>query len=220
MFLEKSARQHTIFVVLIFFCFVSCSNVEEAYYENGNLRYAIEMEDGRYNGEAVWYYPNGLKQQLSYFVNDTLQGKSTRWYNNGKRQSVEHYMDNHLHGLVTNYDPNGKKISEEHYHMDTLHGPSVEFYTSGQPRIEGAYFKGLYDGKWFYYEDDGTIVGMGEFNKGNGRQRAWYRNGNLKREVNYLKNEKNGKEIWYNPQGDTSKILLYDTGQLISTTEF
>jgi antitoxin component YwqK of YwqJK toxin-antitoxin module len=78
----------------------------------------------------------------------------------------------------------------------------------------------LYDGQWLYFEDDGTIIGLGEYKKGAGKQKAWYRNSTLKRETSYLDNEKNGKEIWYNADGTVSKILTFEYGDIVSTEEF
>ncbi len=197
-----------------------CSKTQKEYYENGKLRYEIEKQDGRYNGKATFYYANGLKQHECFYLNDTLQGLSTRWYNNGKVYAMEHYKDNHLHGQALYFDMNGKKTREENYHLDTLHGDSFEYYPSGQIKIQGAYYKGMYDGKWLYFEDDGTIVGMGEFDKGSGKQRGWYRNSVIKREVYFVDNEKHGQETWYNADGTVARILTFEHGELISTQEF
>ena len=199
---------------------VGCSRTEKGYFDNGELQFEVEKKDGRYHGKATFYYDNGVKQHECYYSNDTLQGKSTRWYNNGKVYAVEHYRNNHLHGKAQYFDMNGKKLKEQNYHLDTLHGESLEYYTSGQTRIQGAYQKGLFDGKWLYFDDDGTVVGMGEYKRGTGKQKAWYRNSTLKREVNYLENEKHGRETLYNADGTVSKVLVYDRGTLVSTEEF
>ena len=71
-----------------------------------------------------------------------------------------------------------------------------------------------------YYEDDGTIVGIGEFNKGSGTQKSWYRHGTLKRVINYQENEKHGKETWYDAQGQVTKIVTFEFGSVIKTEKF
>lgn len=196
-----------------------CSNSEKTFWENGKLKSEIEKEDGRYYGIATWYYENGLKQHECNYVNDTLQGKSTRWYVNGKTHSIEHYKDNQLHGTVQKFDLNGKRVAEENYQLNTLHGSFKEFYPSGQVKVEGYYNKGMFDGQWLYYEDDGFIVGMGEFRNGSGRQRAWYRNGPLKRVVSYVDNVKHGQETWYRPDETLEKILTYEYGDVVELEE-
>ena len=61
---------------------------------------------------------------------------------------------------------------------------------------------------------------MGEYVKGKGKQRAWYRNSTLKREVNYLDNQKHGRETFYNADGTISRIVTYEHGEPVSTQEF
>lgn len=207
-------------VLIIYLILTGCGGTQKDFYENGPLRYEINKKKGRYNGKATFYYENGLKQHECFYSNDSLQGKSTRWYNNGKVYASEHFKDNRLHGKALYYDKNGKKEREENYHLDTLHGVYTIYYTSGQAKIQGTYYKGLFDGQWLYFEDDGIIIGMGNYSKGTGKQRAWYRNSTLKQEVNYLDNEKHGKETWYNADGSILKILTYDHDELISTEEF
>ena len=205
----------TFFLIILSLFVISCNKTKTSYYDNGKLKSEISMKGEKYHGTSTWYYSNGLKQHECNYINDTLQGRSTRWFVNGKTHSVEYYKDNHLNGTVTTFDLNGKKVSEENYHLNTLHGPFFQYYTSGQIQIQGNYNKGMYNGQWLYYEDDGTIVGIGEYKDGAGKQRAWYRNGPLKRVVNYLDNEKHGKEIWYKPDGSPEKYLVYDHGELI-----
>jgi len=199
---------------------LSCTGVKRDYHENGSLRSEIQTRGGRYHGLATWYYADGMRQHECFFERDTLQGKSTRWYHNGKIHSVEFFKNNQLHGKSLKYDMNGKLISEENFVMGVPHGAFIQYYTNGQAQIEGTYHNGFYDNKWFYYEDDGTLVGIGEFKMGSGKQRAWYTNGTLKREVHYLDNEKHGEEKWYYPDGSLSKVLTYDNGRLLKTQEF
>ena len=208
------------FVMLIGIIWLAgCSNTQTEYFDNGQIKSEAHMRGGHYNGKTVWYYKNGVRQYEVNYVNDSLEGKATRWYMNGKKQSISNYSHDRLDGLQQSFDLNGKKTKEQEYHLDTLHGKSIEYYPSGKPRIEGQYNKGVYDGKWFYYSDDGTIVGLGEFKNGKGKQRAWYLNGPIKREVHYLGNEKHGDEKWFLPDGRLQKIIRYDHGQLVSVKE-
>ena len=115
----------------------------------------------------------------------------------------------------------------ENYNLEKLLNTILEFlpyhpkfYPNGQPRIEGQYQDGMFNGRWIYYEDDGTIIGIGQYTMGTGKQKAWYRNGGLLREINYRDNEKHGQEIWYNADETISKIHHYEYGELISLEEF
>lgn len=217
--LFQNKKIHILGFLIIMLLICSCDRTEKTFYEDGKLKSEIEKKGKRYHGKAIWYYSNGMKQHECNYVNDTLQGLSTRWYTNGKTNSVEHFKDNRLHGEVLNFDMNGKKLVESNYFNDTLHGPYKDLYTSGQTKAEGNYYKGLYDGQWIYYDADGTIVGMGEYDKGTGKQRAWYRNGELRRVIFYKENEKHGTETWYRPDGTIEKKLEYEHGELVNDIE-
>jgi antitoxin component YwqK of YwqJK toxin-antitoxin module len=64
-----------------------------------------------------------------------------------------------------------------------------------------------------YYSPGGDIVGVGNFDKGNGIQKAWWPNGNLKREISYKNNLKNGTEKWYDEEGKLEKVLYFEDGR-------
>ncbi|MBC8488748.1 MAG: hypothetical protein H8D45_22215, partial [Bacteroidetes bacterium] len=44
-------------------------------------------------------------------------------------------------------------------------------------------------------------------------------NGQLKRQNNYIDNVKHGRETWYNADGTIQKVLIFESGELISTEE-
>jgi uncharacterized protein len=194
-----------------------CTKTEKTFWENGKPKSVIQKKGRHYNGLSTWYYEDGIKQHECNYVNDTLQGTSTRWYNNGKVSSIDTYKNNCRHGKSVGYDYDGKLTSESNYVHDTLDGLFKEYYSTGQVKIDGSYQMGLLDGKWLYYQQDGTIVGMGEFNKGNGKQRAWYPDGTIKRLVQYKDNVKHGQEILYDVKGNPEQILVYENGELIRT---
>jgi len=98
-----------------------------------------------------------------------------------------------------------------------LNGSYKEYYATGQAKVEGNYVKGMFDGKWIYFQQDGTIIGMGEYENGTGKQRAWYPDGKLKRIVRYENNLKQGQEIWYDLEGKIEKKLEYARGELVNT---
>ena len=216
MIAHRSHRNLITFLIIITLLVSSCSRKEKTYWENGELKSVLSKKGKHYHGLSTWYYSDGIKQHECNYVNDTLQGPSTRWYNNGQISSVDNYKDNLRHGKSLSYDFEGKLISEANYNHDTLDGSYKEYYPTGQAKVEGNYVKGMFDGKWMYYQQDGTIIGMGEYKNGTGKQRAWYPDGKLKRIVQYQDNEKQGAEIWYDPEGKIEKTLIYEHGQLIN----
>jgi len=191
---------------------ISCSNdTRKSYWENGNLKSELGYEDGKLNGKAVWYYENGEKEQEVYYKNNVLDGPLIRWYKNGHMETESYYQDGKLEGTAVTYEENGNKALEENYKNDTLSGKFYQWYRSGSIRVKGEYINGLYTGRWTYY-NNGNIVGIGNFENGNGIQKAWWPNGQLKREITYKNNLKNGPEKWYNAEGELEKVLYFEDG--------
>ena len=217
MFSVSKYKYLIVFFVLLNLLFYSCTKTEKSYWENGKLKSVLQKKGRRYNGLSTWYYSDGIKQHQCNYVNDMLQGTSSRWYNNGRLCSIDNYKDNLRQGKSLGYDMDGNLNHEANYYLDTLDGPYKEYYSTGQAKVEGNYVMGRFDGRWIYYLQDGTVVGMGEYINGNGKLKAWYPDGKIKRIVQYRDNEKHGTETWYTHEGKTEKILLYDQGQLTDT---
>ncbi len=47
-------------------------------------------------------------------------------------------------------------------------GKVFDFYENGQKKLDGNYRKGLMNGKWTYYHENGQIHGQGRFIDGDG----------------------------------------------------
>lgn len=80
--------------------------------------------------------------------------------------------------------------------------------------------KGLYDGKWTYYNEFGFRIGDGNYHQGNGTQRAFHQNGKLWIEVPYASNKRNGVGREYNNNGKLIKESIYKDDILIETKSF
>ena len=126
--------------------------------------------DEPYSGVVYWY---GGVAQLNHqtYKNGIKNGPYKEWYSFVKEKILKlvgNYKDGKKDGLWTYYtkgwkwkeetyiDKNISKIS--HYHrMD-------RFYRNGQIQAEGnTNFWGSYDGKWTYYNADGTIKEVKEY---------------------------------------------------------
>ena len=72
----------------------------------------------------------------------------------------------------------GKKISETSYYIPEgtveyvgsekdgrIHGDFISYYRNGEVSIKGKLNNGLYIGKWFYYDDDGSLNKTLYYNK-------------------------------------------------------
>ena len=126
--------------------------------------------DEPYSGVVYWF---GGVAQLNHqtYKNGIKNGPYKEWYSFVKEKILKlvgNYKDGKEDGLWTYYtkgwkwkeetyiDKNISKISH-YYRMD-------RFYRNGQIQAEGnTNFWGSYDGKWTYYNTDGTIKEVKEY---------------------------------------------------------
>lgn len=173
--------------------FAACDDgVQKAYWENGKLKSELRYENGKLNGECVWYTQNGELMKKACYHDDVLEGLCTCWH------------------------PNGKKASEEHYVNGKLDGEVRKWYDNGQIFQEGQYSDGMMEGQWFIFYPSGALAGKADYAKGTGKQIGYEESGYKCLEVSYVDNEKHGKEVYFNPDGRVTKIVEYEHGKVVS----
>ena len=179
--------------LVVVLLFVACDDgVQKAYWENGKLKSELRYEDGKLNGECVWYDQNGALSAKGSYKDDVLDGVYTRWH------------------------PNGKVASEERYVNGKLDGEIKKWYDNGQLFQEGQYADGMMDGQWFIFYPSGALAGKADYKMGTGKQTCYEESGYKCLEVPYVNNLKHGREVYYNPDGMVTKLVDYEQGKVVS----
>ena len=105
------------------------------YYETGNIKSAVNYQNNKVNGNALFYYNNAqqtIKAELTY-DNDIIIDIYREFYENGARKAM------------LNYD------------KSKLNGEAEFYYDNGALKIEGQYKNGEKKGKWKYYTETGEL---------------------------------------------------------------
>lgn len=195
--------------------------MKKEYYKDGTIQSEVTYKNGKKNGIATYYHPNGKKSLELFFKDDLAEGQSTLWYFKGTINRTGNYKNNKLNGISTTWDENdGYKLSEETYLNDTLNGLYREFHPNGEVKTKGNYKSGKYEGKWEYFDELGLPVGEGLFKNGAGVLKGWYPDGKTIREVHYLDNLKDGSETFWDESGKLEKIIYYKNGKVIKIETF
>ena len=74
----------------------------------------------------------------------------------------------------------------------------------------------MMDGSWFIFYPSGALAGKAEYKRGTGKQTGYDESGYKCLEVPYVDNLKQGREIYFNPDGRITKIVEYEQGKVIS----
>ncbi len=205
-----------IFLLMIFVgLLTSCSHTKTEYWPNGNKKSEIGLTGEKYEGPAKYWHENGNIQTSCTYKNGLIEGKLQSYYPTGAVQAEQHFTLGVLNGSAKSWDVSRNLISEANYRNGILHGRFVEYYPGKTLRLEGNYVNGDHDGLWIYYDPSGLIVGEANFTLGTGIQKAYFSNGITKQLTHYFKNEKDGEEIFYKPDGKIDIINYFEHGKLV-----
>jgi antitoxin component YwqK of YwqJK toxin-antitoxin module len=180
----------------------------------------IVDDRGRFQDTWKEFYPDGTLKAEGRYRNGNRVGKWQFYFPNGALEQIGHFNNNGEH-----------------------HGEWTWYYSNGQIHIEQNYEKGLQDGDFKEFADDGkTIISEGQYiegerhgnwiiNTGIERSEGRYRNGerhgkwkNFSVETNrltfegsYVDGIPNGKHVYYQENGKILEEGNYTMGQLHGT---
>lgn len=205
----------TIILLFIITLITACSKVDKEYYPNGNIKSEITFKHDKKNGKAIYYYNNGNINIQCHYKNDNLDGLYKKFNPNGTLIEATHYTDGLKNGSSVTYYDNGKIAIQMNFSNDIPDGEYKEYFENGQLKIKGQYENGFYHGHWEYYDFNGLQVGKADFEKGSGVQTSFYYGTQKVRiTIEFEKNQKNGKETYFDKSGQIVKIIHYVNGKI------
>ena len=207
--------------VLVISLFTSCRKKEIEYYNNGNLKSVIHYRNGKEDGLTTYYDDYyGFPSLEIMMKNGKRNGKMTKYFFNGNIEVIANYQDDIQQGVYQEYDLKGNPIIACYYVDGKKTGAYTTYHEKGMIKEKGAFKNDLFDGKWEYFDERGFPVGEGEFDSGTGYIMGYNQNGQLYRITHYKNNQKEGKDIFFAPNGDTLKIVTYSEDRIQCLREF
>ena len=203
-------------MILLLLAVASCRHTQKEYYPNGELRSSIEYKGKVQDGLAVYYDVKGVKTLEVTMVNGKKEGRLRTFFFNGNLQTEEYYVNDLLNGKQSTYNSDGVRLTEIEYKDGVMNGSYQEWHERDILKCVGQYAGGLWDGHWEHYDMRGFLVAEGDFVRGTGDQINYTETGVLFKKTHYENNAKNGEEVYYNPQGDIVKIIVYKDDRMIS----
>lgn len=199
--------------------------IHRSYNKEGKVVNAVLYSDGGYKlGEGIitaegrkeekWtnYFENGIVKSSGNFTNNLENGTWQFFFNNGKKEQSGIYKNGKFSGNWQWYYPNGNIKREEEYFEGREEGSSVEYDTVGNVIVKGSYFDGLKEGEWYYQAGDFSEIGKYVGDLKDGKWKAFYANGKLAYEGNYIQGNPDGEHIYYYNNGKIKEIAYYVMG--------
>jgi len=162
----------------------------EKYYENGNIRYTGQFENGKEIGVFKFYdkgssehpviikeyIPHSTIAKVRFYTKDGVleshgeldgknrTGKWTFYYENGQVSSEENYLKGQLSGVYKMFYQNGVLAEFTHFVQGKLEGEAVYYNLKGAVLGTGSFYDNEKVGDWEYFEDgDPTKKSLGKY---------------------------------------------------------
>ncbi|MEM7161347.1 MAG: hypothetical protein AAF487_02800 [Bacteroidota bacterium] len=225
----------------------------KAWHDNGQQKSGMEYREGMIVGKNVEFYANGNKKWEGYYKENVVGSRRGKrdgiwmdFHENGQMMRKQTFVNGYPEGKVEEWYASGNKKFRSSYVSNPLKtkdsmlsGASTEWYDNGQIKSEGVYWKGVRDGEWKEYTEEGQVTleafydrskfagdvtkyyatgekkSTGTYLLGKkdlltGEFKEWYINGNRKFEGNYIKGEKSGICRWFYKDGQLQKEAVYE----------
>lgn len=117
--------------------------------------------------------------------------------------------------------PNGDTLSVTPMQSGAVHGEVLRFGKSNQLHERITYVKGVQDGLYQRFDENGIIVFEGKLKQGKkeGVWTTWYDEVQKEEERNYLNDEPHGKWTYWYIDGSLKREEVYQNGKLIEAAD-
>jgi antitoxin component YwqK of YwqJK toxin-antitoxin module len=194
------------------------------FYPNGKLSSEGTLKNGKPDGYWKSYNETGTIKSEGNRVNFELDSLWKFYNPDGKIMVEINYKSGKKNGIKTTFMD--KETMKENFRDDIREGYTRYYYPDGKLKQEVPFVKGFEQGYGKEYATDGTIITLTEYKRGfivdrlrinrkdnrgrkQGRWCSFYENGNLKSEVTYRDDLRNGYLKEYAENGDLLKIAKY-----------
>ena len=203
---------------------------EESFYDSGKTEYIWIYKDGKRNGTSKMFYESGEVKKVWNYLNGKLNGKSFIFFRNGNEAKANDYKNgeiinthvkdkfgntiyksNNVNKTLSIYQPyKGDDKVDELKDADNAQGTLFEGTPYDSPSM--SFNVAIKDGIAQYLNS----INHKKTNKGDvifeGMHRTYYDNGQVKKEINYSNDEKNGEEIFYDRYGNITNKIVWNNG--------
>jgi len=197
---------------------------QKFYYPNGKISSEGNIRDGKPDGYWKSYNPNETLKSEGNRKNFELDSIWKFYNDNGKLLVEINYRAGKKNGLKISYLD--KETIKENFRNDIKEGFTRYYSPDGKIRQEIPFVKGMEQGFGREFGPDGTVITLTEYKRGfivdrqrinrkdgEGRKQGhwftFYDSGNLKSEVTYKDDKRNGYLKEYAENGDLLRISKY-----------
>ena len=197
-----------------------------------NTSYVNGVKHGAYSSYDIY----GNKILEGNYLNGSESGSWTSYFENGTKESSLNFSRGELHGEVLDFYEDGQVESKRIYSYGKIHGKSESFHDNGQLSVSTNYFDGQEHGRKEFYDytgnlqlvrfyEYGRLIGytyldenseelpMIKLENESGIVKAYFDNGKISREIEYMNGEVKGMYRAFNYSGKPEYEAAYTSGE-------
>ncbi len=130
----------------------------------GNLSEKGQIENGKYNGRILWYYPSGKLLRKGFYFDSFPFGKWKEYYENGSLKAQYEYASGVIDGNYKYFYKNGSLWTEKHYERGALLNVKQLLSKNGQVLEIGTFKNG--NGELNLYDEEGRKTDIAVYENG------------------------------------------------------
>jgi antitoxin component YwqK of YwqJK toxin-antitoxin module/S1-C subfamily serine protease len=204
---------------------------DESFYDSGKTEYIWIYKDGKRNGTSKMFYESGEVKKVWNYLNGKLNGKSFTFFRNGNEAEAYDYkngeiINTHVKDKFGNTIYKSNNVNKTTSIYRAYKGDAVVDELKDADNAGGMFFEGTpFDSPYNFFSvavedgisqyliyknrqtknDNGDVINEGMYI-------TYYDNGQVKKEINYSNDEKNGEEIFYDRNGNITNKIVWNNG--------
>lgn len=142
------------------------------------------------HGDFHYYYPGGITETISNYVDNKLNGVYMHFHNNGMMSDSANYINGNTIGNSFSWFPDGM-TEDSTFKREDGSGTSISWHSNGQPAAAGMYGVGGKKIKtWQYFHFNGNLSAKEKYEDGKLIDKSYYdENGNLESDTTSIDRE-------------------------------
>ncbi len=172
---------------------------------------------GNMEGVQRLWHPNGIRKQISSYVDGMMEGKTEKRNESGNIIEQFTCVTGSIHGRKLVCYDDGRRQEEEFYNYGQRTGKWSKWHKSGQLSMSCVYRDNQLHGLYREWYNNGQIAMRANYVDGvlEGECHEWYRNGNLFNICFFLGGRPHGEYHAWHKNGESITFRLYDEGDLV-----
>jgi hypothetical protein len=135
-----------------------------------NSREEKNMDISRFDLREEEVVPLGLGEPFflpeAPFAKKAFSGIKKETFEDGSLKRESHYLEGKKHGPYTVWYESGGMQKKGWMKKDKWHGTYQEWWSEGELKVKGAYFEGMQNGAWRFFDTDGNALPTLHFDMG------------------------------------------------------